>query len=206
MRLDVPVLSGAAVRLEPLTMDHASELAQAAEEDRSSYAFTLVPRADEVEAYLQAQLSREGLTPFAQIRLQDGKAVGCTAFWDPRYWPGRQDLRAVEVGWTWLAASAQGTTINAEAKLLLFTHAFEVLGVTRVDLKTDARNQRSRRAMERLGATFEGVLRRWSPSWAPGEEGLLRDSAMFSVIATEWPAVKTAMLDRRLATSNGEVK
>ncbi|GAA3315113.1 GNAT family N-acetyltransferase [Nonomuraea dietziae] len=206
MRLDVPVLSGAAVRLEPLAMDHASELAQAAEEDRSSYAFTLVPRADEVEAYLQAQLSREGLTPFAQIRLQDGKAVGCTAFWDPRYWPGRQDLRAVEVGWTWLAASAQGTTINAEAKLLLFTHAFEVLGVTRVDLKTDARNQRSRRAMERLGATFEGVLRRWSPSWAPGEEGLLRDSAMFSVIATEWPAVKTAMLDRRLAKSNGEVK
>ncbi|MEU4327309.1 GNAT family N-acetyltransferase [Nonomuraea dietziae] len=206
MRLDVPVLSGAAVRLEPLTMDHAPELAQAAEEDRSSYAFTLVPRADEVEAYLQAQLSREGLTPFAQIRLQDGKAVGCTAFWDPRYWPGRQDLRAVEVGWTWLAASAQGTTINAEAKLLMFTHAFEVLGVTRVDLKTDARNQRSRRAMERLGATFEGVLRRWSPSWAPGEGGLLRDSAIFSVIATEWPAVKTAMLDRRLARSNGEVK
>lgn len=187
-------------------MDHAPELAQAAEEDRSSYAFTLVPRADEVEAYLQAQLSREGLTPFAQIRVQDGKAVGCTAFWDPRYWPGRQDLRAVEVGWTWLAASAQGTTINAEAKLLLFTHAFEVLGVTRVDLKTDARNQRSRRAMERLGATFEGVLRRGSPSWAPGEEGLLRDSAMFSVIATEWPAIKTAMLDRRLAKSNGEVK
>ncbi|MFB9531706.1 GNAT family N-acetyltransferase [Nonomuraea roseola] len=69
--------------------------------------------------------------------------MGCTAFWDPRYWPGRQDLRAVEVGWTWLAASAQGTTINAEAKLLLFTHAFEVLGVTRVDLKADARNQRS---------------------------------------------------------------
>ncbi|MEV4160285.1 GNAT family N-acetyltransferase [Nonomuraea dietziae] len=206
MRLDVPVLSGAAVRLEPLTMDHAPELAQAAEEDRSSYAFTLVPRADEVEAYLQAQLSREGLTPFAQIRVQDGKAVGCTAFWDPRYWPGRQDLRAVEVGWTWLAASAQGTTVNAEAKLLLFTHAFEVLGVTRVDLKTDARNQRSRRAMERLGATFEGVLRRWSPSWAPGEEGLLRDSAIFSVIATEWPAIKTAMLDRRLATSTGEVK
>ncbi|GAA2672895.1 GNAT family N-acetyltransferase [Nonomuraea recticatena] len=206
MRLDVPVLSGAAVRLEPLTMDHAPELAQAAEEDRSSYAFTLVPRADEVEAYLRAQLSREGLTPFAQIRLQDGKAVGCTAFWDPRYWPGRQDLRAVEVGWTWLAASAQGTTINAEAKLLLFTHAFEVLGVTRVDLKTDARNQRSRRAMERLGATFEGVLRRWSPSWAPGEAGLLRDSAMFSVIATEWPAIKTAMLDRLLATSTGEVK
>ncbi|MEU4718763.1 GNAT family protein [Nonomuraea dietziae] len=198
-RLDVPVLSGSSVRLEPLMMSHAPDLAHAVEEDRSSYAFTMVPRADQVEAYLQAQLSREGLTPFAQVRVRDGKAVGCTALWDPRTWPGRQDLRAVEIGWTWLAASAQGTAINTEAKLLLFTHAFETLGVTRVDLKTDARNQRSRRAIERLGATFEGVLRSWSPSWAPGEEGLLRDSAMFSVIAPEWPAAKAALQDRLTA-------
>lgn len=89
--------------------------------------------------------------------------------------------------------------INAEAKLLLLTHAFETLNVTRVDLKTDARNHRSRRAIERLGAHFEGVLRSWSPSWAPGEEGLLRDSAMFSVIAPEWPAVKAALRERLAA-------
>ncbi|MGH7878433.1 MAG: GNAT family N-acetyltransferase, partial [Candidatus Binataceae bacterium] len=109
-------------------MSHAQDLAQAAEEDRSSYAFTLVPRAAEVEAFLAAQFARAGLTPFAQIRLRDGKAVGCTAFWDPRTWPGRQDLCAIEVGWTWLAASAQGSGINVEAKLLLFTYAFETLG------------------------------------------------------------------------------
>jgi RimJ/RimL family protein N-acetyltransferase len=199
LRLDVPVLHGSLVRLEPLTMRHAADLARAAEEDRSAYTFTLVPRGADVEAYLREQLERPGLTPFAQVRVADGQAVGCTAFWDPRFWPGREELRAIEVGWTWLAASAQGTGINAEAKLLLFTYAFEVLDVVRVDLKTDARNARSRRAIERLGARFEGVLRSWSPSWAPGEEGKVRDSAIFSVIAEEWPGVKSALSARILS-------
>jgi RimJ/RimL family protein N-acetyltransferase len=205
VRLDVPVLHGSSVRLEPLAMRHAPDLALAAEEDRSSYEFTVVPRAAEVEQYLAAQLARDGLTPFAQVRTRDGMAVGCTAFWDPRTWPERHDLRAIEIGWTWLGASAQATGINAEAKFLLFTHAFETLGVARVDLKTDARNTRSRRAIERLGARFEGVLRNWSPSWAPGEAGMLRDSAMFSVIAAEWPTVKStlhARLTRRTARSS----
>ena len=103
---------------------------------------------------------------------------------------------AVEIGWTWLAASAQRTGINAEAKLLLLTHAFETLRVARVDLKTDARNQRSRQAIARLGARFEGVLRSWSPSHVPGEEGRLRDSAMFSVTAAEWPDVKAHLAAR----------
>jgi N-acetyltransferase len=100
--------------------------------------------------------------PFAQIRQDDGRAVGCTAYWDLRYWPDRTDLCAIEIGWTWLA-----------------------------------RNERSRRAIERLGARFEGVLRQWSPSHAPGEEGQLRDSAMFSVLVEEWPSTKDA-LRRRL--------
>jgi RimJ/RimL family protein N-acetyltransferase len=190
MRLDVPVLRGSLVRLEPLTIEHAPDLARAAEEDRSSYAFTVVPRADEAKAYVATQRGRAGVTPFAQVRQRDGMAVGCTSFCNPRTWPDRRDLCAIEIGWTWLGASAQGAGINAEAKFLLFTYAFETLGVARVDLKTDARNARSRRALERLGAHFEGVLRSWSASWAPGEEGLLRDSAMFSVIAAEWPAVK----------------
>jgi N-acetyltransferase len=104
--------------------------------------------------------------------------VGATAYWDPRHWPDRDALYAVEVGFTWLAASAQRTGLNAEAKLLLFNHAFEHWGVARVDLKTDARNTVSRNAVERTGARCEGVLWRWSRSWAPGEAGLLRDSAM----------------------------
>ncbi len=196
----VPVLSGSLVRLEPLSMSHAEDLAVSAEEDRSAYGMTHVPRAWEVEEYLAAHFERakDGrLVPFAQIRQRDGRAVGCTAYWDPRFWPGRSELCAIEIGWTWLAASAQRTGINAEAKLLLFQHAFETLGVVRVDLKTDARNERSRRAIEGLGAQFEGVLRQWSPSHAPGEQGLLRDSAMFSVIACDWAAVKAA-LRRRL--------
>jgi N-acetyltransferase len=190
------VLAGSLVRLEPLSASHVPALTRAAEEDRSAYGWTLVPRAGEVAGYVAAQLARPGLTPFAQVRLSDEAAVGCTAFWDARTWPERADLFAVEIGWTWLAASAQRTGINAEAKLLLLTHAFEVLRVARVDLKTDARNDRSRQAIARLGAQFEGVLRSWSPSHAPGEEGRLRDSAMFSVTAAEWPDVKSRLAAR----------
>jgi N-acetyltransferase len=131
-------------------------------------------------------------------------AVGCTAYWDPRTWANSDGLRAIEVGFTWLAGSVQGTGINAEAKLLLLLlllrYAFETLGVVRVDLKTDARNQRSRAAIADLGAQFEGVLRNWSRSWAAGEEGKLRDSALFSVIEAEWPTVKSA-LAARVATA-----
>jgi RimJ/RimL family protein N-acetyltransferase len=204
MPLTIPALVGSLVRLEPLSPRHAPELARAAEEDRSSYGFTLVPRSTDVDAYIAARLAGapDGLAPFAQIRLADNTAVGCTALWEPRTWAGRQDLRAIEIGWTWLADSAQGTGINKEAKLLLFTYAFETLGVARVDLKTDARNERSRRAIERLGAGFEGVLRKWSPSLAAGEEGMLRDSAMFAVVEDDWPRIKSelvAQVGRRIS-------
>jgi N-acetyltransferase len=194
--LDVPPLSGSLVRLEPLSASHVPDLTEAAEECRAAYGFTWVPRAAEVGDYVRAQRERSGLIPFAQIRLADGKAVGCTAYWDLRTWADSDRLRAIEVGFTWLAGSAQGTGINAEAKLLLFIYAFETLGVIRVDLKTDARNERSRRAIAATGARFEGVLRSWSPSWVAGEEGRLRDSAMFSVIAHEWPTVRSSLADR----------
>ena len=199
--LDGPVLEGALVRLEPLTRRHAADLAVAAEEDRSSYGFTWVPRGTEVERYLDEQLGRAAtgaLAPYAQVDRASGRAVGATAYWDPRPWPGEDRLCAVEVGFTWLAASAQGTGLNVESKLLLFRNAFEVWNVARVDLKTDARNSRSRAALEGLGAQFEGVLRNWSRSWAPGEKGLLRDSAMYSIIAAEWPD-RRRHLETRLA-------
>jgi N-acetyltransferase len=203
--LSVPLLEGTKVVLVPLGLHHAPDLAEAAEEDRSSYAYTTVPKADEVDQYVRLQLERRdvGLFPFAMIRRSDARAVGCTAYWDPRPWPDRADqLRAVEIGWTWLGASAQRSGINVEAKLMLFAYAFETLGVVRVDLKTDARNARSREAIERLGATFEGVLRQWSPSRAPGEENQMRDSAMYSVIVPEWPAVRDALC-RRLDRGSG---
>ncbi|GGL18057.1 GNAT family N-acetyltransferase [Streptomyces flaveus] len=199
--LEGPVLEGTLVRLEPLDHRHAADLAVAAEEDRTSYRFTWVPTAAEVEGYIDAQLTRAAagkLAPYAQVEQVSGRAVGVTAYWDPRLWPDGDSLCAIEVGFTWLAASAQGTGVNTEAKYLLFRHAFENWGVARLDLKTDARNSRSRAAIERTGARFEGVLRNWSPSWAPGENGGLRDSAIFSIIAAEWPD-RRARLEQRMA-------
>ena len=176
----------------------------AAGEDRGSYAFTWVPTPAEVGDYIDAQLARAEtgkLAPYAQVAIASGRAVGATAYWEPRPWPWPDGpaLSAVEVGFTWLAASAQGTGINTEAKLLLFGNAFDNWRVARVDLKTDARNLRSRAAIQRVGGRFEGVLRNWSRSWAPGEEGRLRDSAIYSIIDTEWPECRAA-LKARLAS------
>ena len=200
-KLQGPLLEGELVRLEPLAARHAADLAAAAEEDRDTYAFTWVPRADEVAGYIEAQLERastERLAPYAQVSRATGRAVGATAYWEPRCRHTDDRLDAVEVGFTWLARSAQGTGVNAEAKLLLFRHAFEAWGVSRVDLKTDARNSRSRAAIESVGARFEGVLRNWSRSWAPGEEDRLRDSAIFSITEREWPRCRQR-LEQRVA-------
>jgi RimJ/RimL family protein N-acetyltransferase len=198
-QLEGPVLAGALVRLEPLDHGHTADLAEAAEEHRGTYAYTWVPRAHEVGDYVDAQLARAAtgrLAPYAQVSVATGRAVGATSFWEPRCWRSDDRLDAVEVGFTWLAASAQGTGINAEAKLLLFRHAFEQWHVSRVDLKTDARNARSRAAIQSVGARFEGVLRNWSRSWAPGEDGLLRDSAIFSVTVQEWPECRKRLEER----------
>lgn len=212
--LQGPVLEGTSVRLEPLDHAHAADLARAAEENRDTYAYTWVPRADEVGAYIDAQLARAAtgrLAPHAQISLATGRAVGATAYWEPRSWRDEDRLDAIEVGFTWLAGSAQGTGINAESKLLLFRHAFEEWAVSRVDLKTDARNSRSRAAIERAGARFEGVLRNWSRSWAPGEDGRLRDSAIYSITTEDWPECRRRLEERvartltptRSATASG---
>ncbi|MCD7445249.1 GNAT family N-acetyltransferase [Streptomyces lincolnensis] len=204
-KLAAPVLEGELVRLEPLDRRHVPDLAAAAEEDRATYAFTWVPRADEVEEYVDAQLARAAtgrLAPYAQISAATGRAVGATSYWEPRCWLADDRLDAVEIGFTWLARSAQGTGINAEAKLLLLANAFEKWGVSRVDLKTDARNERSRAAIQNIGARFEGVLRNWSRSSAPGERDRLRDSAIFSITAEEWPE-RRARLEERVAGFRG---
>ena len=200
--LEAPTLDGRLVRLEPLTRDHVDDLVAAAGENRDSYGFTFVPNGRRaVEVYVAALIDEGRIgesVPFAQVRAGDGRAVGCTRYLTIRRDTGSGRLYAVEVGGTWLAPSAQRTGINAEAKLLLFTHAFDVWEVVRVDLKTDARNERSRAAIAAVGARFEGVLRNWQPSHVPGEEGRLRDSAMYSIVAADWPDVRD-LLTRRLA-------
>jgi N-acetyltransferase len=199
----VPLLAGHRVRLEPLSCDHVDDLAVAAGGDRASFAWAAVPTSDAVADFVAGRLAtrdRGEAVPFAQVAVANGRAVGATSYLNVRRRPGDELPYAVEVGGTWLAASSQRTGINVEAKLLLLTHAFESWGVGRVDIKTDARNERARAAIAALGATCEGVLRGWQPSQAPGEEHLLRDSAMYAVVAAEWPAVR-AHLERRLAVA-----
>ncbi|MER5883990.1 GNAT family protein [Streptomyces sp. NPDC001941] len=203
--LHAPQLEGARVRLEPLGRRHVADLTLAVRDDRTTYGFTTVPEEGRVEEFVDGHLARasDGLVlPYAQVERVSGRAVGITTYCTPRLRPDGVVLAAVEIGYTWLAPSAQGTGLNTEAKYLLFRNAFEEWGVARVDLRTDARNARSRAAIEKVGARFEGVLRSSSPSRVAGEEGLMRDSAVFSVIAAEWPECRAA-LERRLGGGVG---
>ncbi|MCU1501774.1 MAG: putative acetyltransferase [Ilumatobacteraceae bacterium] len=202
MSLPSPTLTGRHVQLEQVRPEHAAELVAAANENRSTYAWTAVPATEpEMREYIAGSLREQEertMVPFVQRRLADGVLVGCTRYLRLEWWAGPDLPAEVEVGGTWLAASAQRTPINTEAKLLLFQHAFEVYGVHRVAICTDVRNERSRAAILRVGATFEGVLRSHRGAYVVGEGA--RDSAMHSVIAGEWPGVK-AMLLAKLATS-----
>jgi N-acetyltransferase len=190
----IPTLAGPYVRLEPLAPENIDALVLAANEDRSSYLYTNVfTNVDEATQYVDVMLTmwKSGeVVPFAQVDVARDRVVGVTRIMTIRRLNDSSMPYAVEIGGTWLAASSQRTGINTNAKLLLLEHAFTTLGVGRVDLKTDARNERSRAAISRIGATFEGVLRHWQPSMVPGEEGRLRDSAIFSILDTEWPDVR----------------
>ncbi|HEV2054193.1 MAG TPA: GNAT family protein [Methylomirabilota bacterium] len=199
------VLEGRHVRLEPLGVDHARDLLAAASGPRQTYGFTTVP-ADEpsmagyIEAALRDQEAGRAL-PFATVAKATGRVVGSTRFGNIEFWawpPGSANQRgqdvpdAVEIGWTWLAVDVQRTPVNTEAKLLMLAHAFETWRVHRVSLMTDARNERSRRAILRLGARFDGVLR----TARPASDGGIRDTAAFSILENEWPAVKTQLHSR----------
>lgn len=205
--LSCDALMGDVVRLEPLTPGHVPGLRRAAE-GAGPNAFAAVPTPDEVEDYVARSLARRdagAYAPFAQIEAATGRVVGHTAYLTPRWMNGGR-LFAVEIGSTWLAPAARGTAVNPAAKLLLMTQAFESWGVDRVDIKTDARNEAARAAIAATGATFEAVLRAWQPSLAPGEEGLVRDTAMFSVTPPEWPRVRARLkerIERRRASRRG---
>ncbi len=200
MGIPAPVLTGRHVELEPLSPDHVHELVVAATVDRSSYGYTDVPDGPDAMGQYVAKLlalrDASAAVPFVQRRRADGRLVGCTRFLELRWWRGRVEPDEVEIGGTWLSADAQRSPINTEAKLLLLTHAFEVWDVVRVALVTDHRNERSRAAIERIGASFEGVLRHHRPSMAPGERGRPRDTAVFAITDDEWPAVRRRLRER----------
>jgi N-acetyltransferase len=203
----VLTLSNTVVRLEPLTEQHIPALLNIAQSAPEVYALTTAPTTLEaMQAYVaaaQAARDKNLALPFATIHAQTGEVVGSTRFGNLEHWAWAQgnphqkqdgSPDAAEIGWTWLAPQAQRTAINTNAKLLMLEYAFEVWQVRRMTLKTDARNQRSRNAILRLGATFEGILR----AHVPAADGGVRDSAMYSILAAEWAGVKTN-LEARLA-------
>jgi RimJ/RimL family protein N-acetyltransferase len=202
-------LIGRTVRLVPLSHVHAIDLLSAATENRTSYGFTAVPTDEpSVARYIDVALAdqRSGWAlPFAVVSVATNRAIGSTRFLDLDDWsssPGASNgasskggsslPRAVEIGSTWYAASAQRTIVNTESKLLLLSHAFEVWRTERVSFKTDARNERSRRAIERLGAQFEGVRR----AHVLASDGTVRNSAYYSILSEEWPGLRDQLRDR----------
>jgi RimJ/RimL family protein N-acetyltransferase len=204
MATETPVLSGRHIRLEPLDHRHIEALASASATDRSLYQWSPVPQGKlEATAYINTALAwydAGTAVPFAIVNLSDGVVIGSTRFWNLERWAwpegharhGRQFPDACEIGYTWLARSAIRTAVNTEAKLLMLTHAFEIWRVLRVCFHTDARNQRSRAALERIGAKFEGILRahRMAADFIP------RDSVRYSIVAEEWPDGKQRLTHR----------
>jgi N-acetyltransferase len=192
----MPTLIGKVVRLEPLQYGHAHGLVAASEGGGELYRWSPVPQDEAtVRRYIETALAaRDALraVPFAVVRAVDDAVIGSTRFFDLDYWPwpdaearpGGPDT--CEIGYTWLSQKAIRTGANTEMKRLMLAHAFETWRVHSVCLHTDARNQRSRDAMQRIGLRYEGMLRahRLGADLAP------RDSARFSVTAAEWPAVR----------------
>jgi RimJ/RimL family protein N-acetyltransferase len=196
LKLPEIVLHGAEVALRPLQADDASALAEASAESRENYKFNPVPNGiAEASEYIRLALEqRESGVRYPFAILRQGHIVGSTSYSDfqPWSWPKGSVLQRTdrpdvcEIGFTWLAASAQRTRCNTEAKYLLLSHAFQTWKVHRVCLRTDERNQRSRNAIERLGAKFEGIRR----ADKPATDDTVRDSAFYSITLSEWPAVR----------------
>ena len=187
-------LQGRHVRLEPLEHRHLPTLLAAAQDPEIFQWYVTPPLGAlaEMTQWLEERLQGQAAgteVAWATVRVSDGRVVGATTYLDIR-----RANRGLEIGNTWLAKEAQRTPLNTEVKLLQLTHAFEQLGAVRVQLKTDERNLRSREAIARLGCTFEGILRKYQARY----DGFVRNTAMYSLTAEEWPAAK-ARLEARLA-------
>jgi N-acetyltransferase len=182
-------LRGTAVRLEPLAMEHVPALAQVGlEPELWRWIPTAVTTPEEMRAYVATALQDQarGISlPFVIVDQATGTVIGST-----RYGNIEPSHHRLEIGWTWVTPAFQRTAANTEAKLLLLTHAFETLHANRVELKTDALNQKSRTAILRLGAVEEGTFRRHVIT----ASGRVRDTVYFSVVDSEWPAVKARLV------------
>jgi RimJ/RimL family protein N-acetyltransferase len=184
-------LTGNLVTLEPLRRDHHDELVDAVRDGRLwELWYTSVPAPETMAAEIDARLARQAageMLPFTVRRTDTGAVVGMTT-----YLNAEPDVPRVEIGATWTALSAQRTGVNGESKLLLLAHAFDVLGCIAVEFRTHWHNLQSRTAIARLGAKQDGVLRnhRRMP------DGSLRDTVVFSIIDSEWPAVRNGLRHR----------
>jgi RimJ/RimL family protein N-acetyltransferase len=188
-RVEPVSLAGREVRLEPLSQEHAAGLYN---RGQNAFDWRYMPRPCFVDLpdcrqWIDEALSEAGQLPFAIVETGQGRAVGSS-----RYLNIRPAHRGLEIGYTWVGSDWQGTAVNTEAKLLLVGHAFETLGAERVEFKADARNERSRRALKRIGALEEGTRRRHMVV----QDGFLRDSVYFSITAAEWPAVKSGLQEK----------
>ncbi|MBF6327362.1 GNAT family N-acetyltransferase [Nocardia transvalensis] len=209
-------LTGRLVRLEPIAPHHIQGLAEAGSGDRDAYAFTPVPHGvDEAADYVAEAVAGHAAgtaLAFTIVSVADDRVLGSTRFTRFDYWqgplvwpvvhglPSGDPLRAVpdaaEIGNTWLSTHARGAGANPESKLLLLRHAFEVWRVRRIALRADVRNLRSRMAIERLGATSDGIRRAHSR----GLDGEIRSTAFYSILDEEWPTVR-ATIEAQLATT-----
>jgi len=185
-------LTGGVVRLEPLSLHHVPDLTEVGREE-SIWRYMLygtIRTEDDLRAWVQDILERQSRgtdLAFAVMLLASGKAVGATRYLDIRH-----EHRGLEIGGTWYGLAYQRTAVNTECKFLLLQHAFEGLGCVRVQFKTDQRNEPSQHALERIGARREGVLRNHMIL----ADGTLRHSVYFSILDSEWPSVKTMLLDK----------
>jgi N-acetyltransferase len=191
MWVEPVTLDGKTVRVEPLGLEHSAGLRAAYMRDPDILRYhNIAPYDASDEAwsdYMQRSMSLPGRMPFAMVLKETGQAVGTTSYLDIR-----PEHCGLEIGYTWIGKDYQGTQVNPENKYLLLRHAFETLGAIRVQLKTDARNLQSQRAMAKLGAKLEGTLR--NQIILP--DGYYRHSVMFSITDDEWPEVKAAIETR----------
>ena len=192
-------LEGVHVRIEPLTPDHHDDLCDAVRDGELwKLWYTLIPDPDQMRGEIQRRLdeqARGSMCAFAVLDAGSGRAVGMTTYMNID-----AANRRLEIGSTWYRRGVQRTALNTEAKRLLLGHAFEDLDAIAVEFRTHFFNHASRRAIERLGAKLDGVLRSHQINPHPQAQGSLRDTCVYSIIAPEWPTVR-AHLDHQLGRS-----